>query len=161
MNILRRIPDREIIYLMRYKDTAKEYHGRLVDIRWDKQSKQVRGDIQLESNDWGVLYPHSDIPYGKDKLGCWFFKHPHPETSKVMGELGHEMTAYDMLPGWKIPEKPSEELEAKEEKLDPAFVQAAVQEGLEKHRNHDNGGETAAGAKAAGISRQPKAAAKA
>jgi hypothetical protein len=132
---LRALPNRDIWYRAAQ---SKWYPGRLADL-----FKGGEATIVLESSEWGVPWQLGEVPYGKNKVKCWYFHSPNQEARKLMETLGVPMTEEDMVPAWQVslpaakeaPEKPL---------VTPEFAEAVIENTLEDLRNHDNGIDSAA-----------------
>src|SRR5208282_3958961 len=82
--------------------------GKLVQLATE-ESKNDRGGIDkkiiaqlvLDAGDWGVNWLMDNAPFGKGKVGHWYFHNPTEETRMVMANLGIEMTEAEMTPAYK------------------------------------------------------------
>jgi hypothetical protein len=134
--------------------------GKLVQLA-NEETKNDKGEIEkkiiaqivLDAGDWGVNWLMDNAPYGKGKIGHWYFHNPTEETRLVMANLGVDMTEKEMTPAFK--EISLEKLK----KIEPArmpfapepapgapltqeAVSAVVEQALERHsKAQKNGAE--------------------
>jgi len=106
------------------------YRGTLLDI-----FQKGMAHVQIRGSEWGPTdWKLNDQPYGKDKVGHWYFVNPHPEALALLETLGVELGDKDHIPSWQSADPPKAT-----SVVSPEFVQTVVEGALEKHRDHSNG----------------------
>jgi len=129
---LRRLPNRDVWYRATHE---RYYAGRLIGLL-----RNGEASIIVEDDTVGIpwILPEA-IPYGKDKVKCWFFHNPTENHREVMEELGVKMGEEDMKPV----------CETKKPSVSAEFVANVVEAELEAHRDKKNGNHMDRGAKVA------------